>query len=446
MGKTVDVDDLIDNQKFGAFGFRVMALALIALIADGYDVQVMAFAAPSVSAAWHIKPGELGPVLSAGLFGILFGAPGFGWVGDRIGRKRTIIISSILYGVFCLSCLWAKDLTTLTILRFLTGLGLGGVLPNAISVAAELTPRRGRAGLTALTGVGITIGGSVPGFVVAMAPPGEAFRTLFLVGGIVPFAIAALIAVGLPESVIFLVKRGGSPQRIARLVRAINPKADLPPDAEFVARPDASGPRPGYAELFKGGLALVTPLMWVMFAASLLSLFLLTSWLPSLLRQNGFTARDAALTNSYFQLGGVVGAVIVALLIGRLRTLVVVGLFILALAAVGVAARGTLDQDGLMLAIAACGFCLTGLQCSLNGTAGLAYPTQVRARGVGVALGVGRIGSVVGPMVAGSMVAAGLTSARDLFLLPILPLALGLIAAVVVTMRVKPGAPAGPQP
>jgi AAHS family 4-hydroxybenzoate transporter-like MFS transporter len=436
-GRRIDVEALIDGQKFGAFPIRVLVLALLALIIEGYDIQVMSFAAPSLLKAWHLKRAAFAPVLSAGLFGILFGAPAFGWIGDRIGRKTCILISSVAYGLFSLCLLLAQDLNTLVIMRFIAGLGMGGVVPNAIAIAAELAPRKMRAGMAGSIGVGITIGGILPGLVVAQLPAGPVFRELYLIGGIAPLALAALIALGLPESIAFLVQRGGSRVRIASLANQIDPALKADADDEFVLPQRPAGEKAGIGALFAGPLKLVTPLLWIMFAASLLSLFMLTSWMPLLLEASGFTARDAAATNSLFQIGGAISGVVVALLLGRLGPRLPLAMFVLSLITIAIAARAPLSNQALAAMIAVCGFCITGIQCSLNGTAGLAYPTPVRSQGLGACLGIGRIGAVVGPLIAGAMVASGVTSARDLFLLPLLPLAVATAASLVVMLRLN---------
>ena len=437
MSQRIDVEALIDDQRFGAFTLRVLVLAVLALIIDGYDVQVMSFAAPSLLKAWHVPRAAFAPVFSASLFGILFGAPAFGWLGDKVGRKTCIVVSSIAYGLLSLSCLFAHDLRTLMILRFLTGVGMGGVIPNAVAIAAELSPRRMRAGMAGFIATGITIGGIAPGLVVAQLPPGPVFHQLFLIGGIAPLALAAVIALGLPESIAFLIQRGGSKLRIAALARQIDPRLEAGPDDAFVLPPRPALEPTGFAALFAGRMAVITPLLWLMFGASLLSIFMLTSWMPLLLEASGFSARQAAGVNSLFQVGGTFSGVAVGLLLGRLGVRLLAALFALGLIAVGIAARAPLSPGGLAIIIALCGFCLVGVQCALNGTAGLAYPTAVRARGLGMALGVGRIGSVIGPLVAGAMVASGVTSARELFLLPLLPLALGTLAALIVMGRLN---------
>ncbi len=432
--RTIDVEALIDGQRLGAFPIRVLILALLALIIEGYDIQIMSFAAPSLLKAWHLKRAAFAPVLSASLFGILFGSPLFGWLGDRIGRKTCILISSVLYGLLSLCLLLAHDLNTLAALRFLAGLGMGGVIPNAIAVAAELAPRRMRAGMAGFIGVGITIGGILPGLVVAQLPPGPVFRDLFLIGGLLPLVLAAVIGLGLPESIAFLIQRGGSKARIASLANQIDPALEADPEDQFVLPQRPAGEKAGYGALFAGELKLVTPLLWVMFAASLLSLFMLTSWMPLLLEASGFTARDAAGTNSLFQIGGAISGVVVGFTLGRFGPRLPFAMFVLALISVAVAARAPLSGPALELVIAIAGFCITGIQCSLNGTAGMAYPTPARSRGVGAALGVGRIGAVVGPLIAGGLVASA-GSARDLFLLPLLPLAVATLASFVVMRR-----------
>ena len=436
-GRRIDVEALIDDQKFGALTLRVLVLVFLAQVADGYDIQVMSFAAPSLLKAWHGTRAAFAPVFSASLFGILVGAPLFGWMGDKIGRKTTVIACSIGLGLMGLCCVLARDLNTLLILRFLAGIGMGGIIPNAVAIAAELSPKRIRAGMAGFIPTGITVGGIVPGLLVAQLPPGPVFRELFLIGGVAPLVLALLVAVGLPESISLLIQRGGSKTRIAALARQIAPGLEADAEDEFILPPRPPEERQGLAALFAGQMALITPLLWVMFTVSLLSIYMLTSWMPLLLEASGFTAKQAAAANSLFQVGGAASGVIVGLLLGRLGARMVTALFVIGLVSVAVVARAPLSHVALAAGIVACGFGIVGLQCALNGTASLAYPTAVRARGLGMALGVGRCGSVVGPLLAGAMVAQGVTSARDLFLLPLIPLALGALAAFVVMGRLK---------
>ncbi len=199
----------------------------------------------------------------------------------------------------------------------------------------------------------------------------------------------------------------------------------------------------GFATLFAGRYALITPLLWLMFATTLLTIYMLTNWMPLLLESSGFTPAKAATTNSLFQAGGVVGCLVGGALLSRFGARLVAAMSVLTLISVAVVARAPLGPAGLVMAICACGFCLIGTQAVLNGTTGVMYPTAVRSRGVGMALGVGRFGSVAGPLVAGAMVSSGVASARDLFLLPLLPLAAGTLASLVVAARLNLAADAG---
>jgi AAHS family 4-hydroxybenzoate transporter-like MFS transporter len=400
MAKALEVD--------GAPGWRVGAawvvlLALLALITEGYDLQVMSFAAPSLIRAWHAPRAAFGAVFSASLVGILFGAPLFGWIGDRVGRKWGMAISSALYGLLSLACLAVRDVQALEALRLLIGVGLGGVMPNAIAAAAEASPPRHRPMVVTVIAIGISIGGLLPGLVATRAGGPDLWRSLFWIGGLLPLALALLVAVGMPRSA---------------AVRGETRAED------------------GAGSLFAGDLKWITPALWVMSASLLMSLFLLTSWLPLLLESGGFSPPRAAAIATAFQVGGLAGCVCTSLVLGRLGGGLIVALFVMTLAAVAVVARAPLPDALLGVAIGACGFCIIGGQGVLNGVAGLVYPRPVRARGVGLSLGVARIGSIVGPLAAGVLVAAGITAPRDLFLLPLLPLALGLAAAVIVARRI----------
>ena len=437
MGDVINVDELIGRQRFGRFALRVVVVALLALVVEGYDVLVMSFAAPSLMNTWHLPRGAFGPVLSAALFGIVFGSPLFGWLGDRIGRKKCIVISSAAYGVFSLLCLLAPNLTVLVMLRFLTGLGLGGVLPNSIATAVELSPLKLRPTIASFIGGGISLGGIVPGLIAARLGGPDTWKVLLLVGGVAPFLIAALVAVGLPESVSFLVQRGADRRRIARLVREIDPSAPVTETTRFTVNAAPEDRNAGFKELFAGPLAVATPALWLMYAASLLTLFMLSNWIPLLLGASGFSPAMAANANVLFQVGGLVGLVAAGLLLNRLGVKFVTVMFALTLLAISFTALAPLGRGPLLAAIAGCGFFVIGTQCVLNGTAGVIYPTAIRARGAGMGLGVGRIGSVIGPLVAGAMVAQGITSARALFMLPIAPLALGLLASLLLIGRVS---------
>jgi len=194
---------LIDGYERGLSSFQIKLLiwSFFIVLIDGYDIAAIAFAAPSLAKEWALKPGSLGPVFSASLVGILFGSALFGWVGDRYGRKAALVGSNLLFGVFTLAAAYSTNLDQMFWLRLLAGLGIGGVVPNVVSINAESAPRKLRATL-AIIGVGcVPLGGAIPGFVTAVFVPQYGWQILFLIGGIVPIIIAIAAMIGLPESV-----------------------------------------------------------------------------------------------------------------------------------------------------------------------------------------------------------------------------------------------------
>lgn len=392
---------LSDRRALAAF-----AMLFAALVSDGFDLQALGFAAPGIVREWGIARPALAPALSAGLIGVFVGAPFFGWVGDRIGRRRTVVIGSIVYGLFCLLSARAGSLTELVALRFGTGIGLGGVLPNVIALAAELAPARRRALFTSLITIGISAGGLLAGIIAAWLVPDHGWRALFVVGGILPLLIAVLVGTALPESPAFRAEK---------------------------ATPHRRG------GLFAGSFALVTPLMWLLFAGVLMSIYLLTSWLPLALEAGGMPPRDAALMNMMLQFGGIVGGVVASLLLSRFRMKLVAAMLICAFATSAFMAFVKLPPAALALALGLCGVGLIGCQTSINAMAGLAYPTPIRARGVGAALGIGRLGSITGPLVGALFLSLASAGTSALFLAPLLPLAVALVAALLLAPRLTGG-------
>lgn len=427
---TVNVEDLIDRQKFSRFHLTVLCLSFLAMIADGYDLQSAAFAAPELIKVWGVPKAALAPVFSAGLFGLLVGAPIFGIVGDRIGRKRAIIAGLCIAGVFTLASTQATSLLQLMFLRFVIGIGIGAVLPNTIALTADLAPKRLRATMVVLMFTGITIGGALPGLVAATLIPAYGWPILFWVGGVMPLITAVLLAFYLPESIGFLVLQRAGRDRLVSVIRRIAPDLSVGPETNFTmrARPEHAG---ATAALFAGRFALVTPLLWLLFVMALLTNYFLGSWMPVVFESAGLSPGNAALINSMFQLGGMAGGIAVSLVLDRFGFKVVALLFALACPIVAFVGTPGLGVASLAAAVGASGFCIIGLQFALNASAGLIYPTAFRSTGVGWAFGVGRVGSVFGPFLGAALIARDV-STQTLFLAPVVPLSLGAAAALLL--------------
>lgn len=396
-----------ETEAFSPRHAVAFALLFLSLMSDGFDLQSLAFAAPGMVRDWGVAKPLLAPAFSAGLLGVLVGAPTLGWVGDRLGRKQAIVIGSVIFGVLSLLTAGASGVAELVALRFLTGIGLGGVLPNVIALAAETAPRRLRPMLTALVTVGISLGGVTVGLTAAAIVPRAGWSALFVVGGAIPLVVALLIALLLPRSV------------QAAPASTPDPATAIPSTALLGAR-------------WRG----ITALIWLLFAGLLMALYLLSSWLPLVLESDGMSPRGAALMNTMLQFGGVVGGVGASLLIGRYKLRLVPLLLGGALTMLVLLAVVSLHDVVLGAALGLCGIFVIGGQTAINASAGLIYPIEMRARGVGAALGVGRLGSILGPLVGGAIMSLG-HGARTLFLGPVGPLGLAFVAALVLVRHAR---------
>ena len=430
---SLDVAVLVDEQRLGGFTLRLVALAFLVMLTDGYDLLAAAYAGPGLIATWHIAPSALGRVFSASPLGMLFGAPALGWLGDRFGRRRTVIAGTLIFSLFSFASAFARGIDELMVLRFCTGIGLGGMLPNITALIAEFAPRRVRATLMVLMFLGVTAGSILPGLAVTALPETD-WRSLFLIGGIAPLGTAVLLGFLLPESIKFLALRGGgrASARIERLVRRLRPELAIPPGTRFIIATVAEpAERGGPMALFTGGLALITPLLWLLFAANLMANYFLYSWMPTLFRAGGFSSTEAALVTDCYYAGGFIGGLVVSRAIDRVGLVAVLGFFIIACPAVAVIGLPGLSPAMVAVAVFAGGFAVFGIQHGLNATAGLIYPTRVRAAGVGWAFGAGRLGGIAGPLL-GAWLIARHVPIMQLFLAPVVPLGIGLVGCALL--------------
>src|SRR5437764_1008639 len=280
----MDVSRIIDERRIDAFNVRLVVFSFFIVLLDGYDITAISFAAPELVRAWGITDrSALGPVFSASLVGMLFGAPGLGWVGDRYGRRIAIVASCAIFGVFTWGTVLADSLGHLMVLRFLAGIGIGGLLPNAIALNAEFAPKRLRATMIILMFTGVTFGGALPALVSVALVPKFGWQALFVVGGVLPILAAAAAALWLPESIKYLVVKGGA--RRSAEVAALLAKMGTPADAKagFTVQGEKVYPDLSVRRLFADGLGVITPLLWFLFVVNLMVFYFLISWTPTLL-------------------------------------------------------------------------------------------------------------------------------------------------------------------
>jgi AAHS family 4-hydroxybenzoate transporter-like MFS transporter len=396
----VDVVEFIDAQPVSGFQLKLLLTCAAVLFLDGFDTQAIGYVAPSLAKEWGLTKGALGPVFSAGLFGLMIGALLFGPLADRIGRKKIIIFSTLAFGIGTLITAFVQDVNSLLAIRFLTGLGLGGAMPNAVAMTSEFNPRRRRATMVMIMFCGFSVGAALGGFLAAALIPQFGWRSVFVVGGAVPLLLVPSLALRLPESVRFLVLTGRENARVAELLGLISPNAVFAPAARFIVHePVLSGL--SVLHLFRSGRTLVTLLLWVVFFMSLLDIYFLSNWLPTVLNDLGASVSAAAVIGSMLQVGGVVGTFALGSIIDRFSFRALALVYFIGMFAVG--AIGQLGHSVVLvtMAIFVAGFCVVGGQIAANALAAGYYPTAVRATGVGWALGIGRAGSIVGPLVGG---------------------------------------------
>jgi AAHS family 4-hydroxybenzoate transporter-like MFS transporter len=434
--RAVNVSDIIDTRAVGAFQLRTFVLCAAVLFVDGFDVQGITYVAPAISSDWGLARGALGPTFSAGLFGVMLGAMLLAPLADRVGRRRVIVYSCIAFGIGTLMTLWVGSLTELLALRFFTGLGLGSALPNAIGLASEYAPHKRRAMVVMFVGSGISLGAIGAGAAAAQLVEPFGWRAVFLVGGILPLALAAALAVFLPESIRFSAAVPGLRAEARRLLRKIEPA--LEGDLEIVST-DPEGGKATVLDLFKDGRTVATLCLWVAFFMSLLNVYLAINWLPTSLNASGFTLRQANVMTTLYHVGGVLGTYAIGLLMDKLgaHRMVLVGLLFAAIGFYTFATAAGLAQWPTTAVLMLAGIGVIGAQVGATALASMTYPVPMRATGLGWALGVGRVGSIIGPSI-GGLVLATAADPRIVYLGCIAPVLIGMAAVALLSRQTAP--------
>ncbi|PZX23970.1 4-hydroxybenzoate transporter PcaK [Cupriavidus phytorum] len=403
----LNVTAFIDRQPLSAFQVTIVVLCFLIVAVDGFDTAAIGFIAPAIRAEWQLTPAQLAPLFGAGLGGLMAGAFLFGPLADRFGRKGVLVLSVLCFGAASLASAWSPDLWTLVLLRFITGLGLGGAMPNAITLTSEFCPEKRRSFLVTTMFCGFTLGSALGGLASAGLIDAFGWRSVLVAGGVLPLGLAVALVWLLPESVRYLVMTGKSRERIVATLRKLAPHEDLR-GATFAVGEQRAASSP-VRHLFRPALLRGTLLFWLTFFMSLLVIYLLSSWLPTLLRGTGHSLRTAALVTTMFQVGGTVGAIALGWLMDRFNPHHVLATSY-ALAALGIATVGSVAAEPVAAGVAVfvAGFCISGSQVGANALSASFYPTDCRATGVSWANGVGRMGSVVGSVGGATMLSMGL--------------------------------------
>jgi AAHS family 4-hydroxybenzoate transporter-like MFS transporter len=416
----VDVQKLIDSGRFSGYQFLIAFLCFIVIALDGFDTAIIGFIAPSLKSEWQLAPQQLGPLLSAGLVGLAVGSFVAGPLADRIGRKMVLVLSVLFFGIWSLASAYTDSLMTLAAFRFLTGLGLGGAMPNAITLTSEYSPQRTKSIVVTIMFCGFTLGSGLGGVLAAHMIPAYGWRSVLLFGGYAPIVFAVVLLFLLPESVRFLVLRRPGSKRIGAIVQRITPQADLAGANFFIPEPPIATKRSPVAQLFAAPLSFGTIALWAAFFMSLLIVYLLTNWLPTLFKDAGFPIAKAALVSAMYQVGGTVGAIVLGWAMDRSNPYKVLSIaYLSSIVFIVLISFQYTNLVILNVAVAGVGFCVSGSQIGANALAASFYPTSNRATGVSWALGIGRCGAILGSLMGGALLGAGLGFSTIILLLAV---------------------------
>ena len=428
--QTLDLDTAIDGQPVSRRMAPLLIVALLALVCDGFDIAAMGYIVPALIKDWGLGPARFVSAFSAGIIGMMIGGPLLGYCGDRLGRRRVITIGLIAIGLTTLATMAAQTVFHLVLLRFLTGVGLGGVIPNVAALVAELAPQRVRGRMLVAVTLGMPLGISLPGLVAGVVVPALGWQGLLLVGGVLPLAVAAAGRTIVPESPKYLLERAGDAAQARKVVRRLRPDLAIGDDTRLLTA--AHGQHRGSAgQLFAGSLALATPLFWLCQAANSMANFFSLTWLPTILQAAGATTAQAGTHGALFSIGGLGAGLLLLFVIDRFGIVPLVVMFVIGAPLVGFMASSELGPGLHGAVIAGAGLCVTGINFSIAALLPIFYPTAVRSLGTGWTQGVGRLGALAAPVVGGLLLTQGIPP-NQLTIAPAIVMGIGALASFVL--------------
>ncbi len=399
MPTIVDVGAVLDEGRWTGYQKLLVLGVALTIILDGVDNQLLPNAVPTLMRDWSLPRSAFTTVLAVGPFGMMIGGALGGWLGDRLGRRAALLGSMLAFAVLTLGLALVDGLFLLGVLRFLAGVGLGGAMPNAATLAAEYVPRRHRPFAVSLTIVCIPLGGTLAGLIAARILPVYGWQPLFVVGGLIPVVLAALLFRLLPESPRFLATRQHRRAELTRVLRRAG--HDVPDDAVYVeaASRGTAARKATIADLFAPAFRRDTTGLWIAFFFCLMANYIGFLLIPAMLAGAGFAPAFGPNANAAFNFGGVAGAIAGALVIQQIGSRVtMLGMSALAIvSALGMAAMHLVPPPtlGLVVMFAVTGGLLNAVQTTMYALAAHVYPTDIRGTGVGAAVAFGRIGNVL---------------------------------------------------
>jgi AAHS family 4-hydroxybenzoate transporter-like MFS transporter len=421
-----DISEIIENQKLTWFVTSLVLVSWVVTFFDGFDMNVIAFVAPDMSAALHLNRLMMGKVFSAGLLGTMIGGFLFGYIGDRIGRRPSIIFATASFGVLTLGLAQSGSYAALLVLRLADGIAIGGLLPLCWALNIEYVPRRYRSTVVTLIMLGYTLGNSFGGPLTIWLTPLYGWRSVFIFGGCAALAASCFLFFYIPESIKFLVIKNKRPDLIAGYAQRLAPSRTIRASDGFVLSDEIRPEKFAVSLLFQNELRWITPILWTAYIASSIAVFFRVSWEPSVFQMLGFSRSTAALASSANSVGGAIGGLLLmrftdtrgAIAVAVLPALAVPTLLAMGLVQLGGGAFLVLSFFNTMF--------LVGAHFGIHSIAGIFYPSAYRANGAGWATSIAKVGSILGPLVGGLALSSGMPVKAMYAFLAACPLVVGI--------------------
>lgn len=420
--RSVDVNKVIDESKFNSYHLLILVLCAFVIVCDGYDLVVYGTVVPLLIKQWHLSPLQAGALGSYALTGMMLGALFFGPLADKIGRKKVILICVTIFGLFIGMVGFSNGPAEFGLYRFIAGLGLGGVMPNAISMITEYSPRSNRSTLVTIMFSGMQLGAMLAaGLGMALIAP-LGWRVMFWVGA-APLLAVPIILLALPETMSIYVAKNQH-HKIQNILKKINPGYSPEEGEKYFLGAEKKTGMP-VISLFDDNRSLSTIMFWITFFMSLLMTYALQTWLPQLMQKAGYSMGSSLWFMLMLNVGAIVGAVIGGLLSDKIngRKVIIVYYFIAFISICLLSFKSSISMLSILVTIA--GAATMGTQITANAYVSQYYPISIRSTGIGWALGIGRMGGILGPMMVGYLLSMSLTLQQN-FIAVAIP---GIIAA-----------------
>jgi AAHS family 4-hydroxybenzoate transporter-like MFS transporter len=427
--RTIDVGVFLNERKLTGFNVMLVVISWLITVFDGFDQMTISYTAPYMKDQLHLSKMMLGHVFSAGTFGMMIGGFVFSYLGDRLGRRPTIIAAAVTFGVLTIATAFVTDYSQLLVLRFFDGFAIGGMLPLAWSLNIEYVPQRMRSTVVTLVMLGYSIGTSVAAPITNILAPKYGWPSVYLAGGGGTLVCAFLLWLLLPESIRFLAAKGVRPDVVAKTLNRMSSELKAKAEDVFITS-DELLVRTNFnpKQLFTGWLKWLTIFIWLGYTMSSLAIYFNANWGPSVLEEMHF---PRALSANVIALGTILGAgmgLILMRFTDRIGPFMVALYPLMAIPVLLYIGLGDPPRDALLPLLIIGPTLISGGHFGILSICGVFYPTVIRANGAGWATSIAKVGAVVGPLIGGYVLSTHMPPIRVFALVAVCPMILAACA------------------